>query len=200
MCSCSQLSPRYDVLVKLKSPQHSKHFSPVCTTVLANGHHKLSQDDSPQVYKHTSWMLQLLSLCGKQSIANGCNRLVQSICCMMQRFSYSTKGWHWARGLSMSARKDSTRDTPVQPATPPARPRPARGSRATVSLWKVYMRGTGKPARGMDVVEDKAELASLLEAEKSRRRLLEQRFSTAEAEADKLRYTPPNHNCLLLCQ
>ena len=40
----------------------------------------------------------------------------------------------------------------------------------------------------MDVVEDKAELASLLEAEKSRRRLLEQRFSTAEAEADKLRY------------
>ncbi|KAL3130535.1 hypothetical protein ABBQ38_008347 [Trebouxia sp. C0009 RCD-2024] len=46
---------------------------------------------------------------------------------------------------------------------------------------------TGKPARGVDVVEDKAEFASLLEAEKSRRRLLEQRFSTAEAEADKLR-------------
>lgn len=51
------------------------------------------------------------------------------------------------------------------------------------------MCGAGKPARGVDVVEDKAELASLLEAEKSRRRLLEQRFSTAEAEADKLRYT-----------
>ena len=50
---------------------------------------------------------------------------------------------------------------------------------------------TGKPARGVDVVEDKAELSSLLEAEKSRRRLLEQRFSTAEAEADKLRYTLP---------
>lgn len=49
--------------------------------------------------------------------------------------------------------------------------------------------GAGKPARGVDVVEDKAELASLLEAEKSRRRLLEQRFSTAEAEADKLRCT-----------
>lgn len=48
--------------------------------------------------------------------------------------------------------------------------------------------GAGKPARGVDVVEDKAELASLLEAEKSRRRLLEQRFATAEAEADKLRY------------
>lgn len=41
------------------------------------------------------------------------------------------------------------------------------------------------------MVEDKAELASLLEAEKSRRRLVEQRFSTAEAEADKLRYTRP---------
>lgn len=49
--------------------------------------------------------------------------------------------------------------------------------------------GAGKPARGVDVVEDKAEFASLLEAEKSRRRLLEQRFSTAEAEADKLRCT-----------
>ena len=46
----------------------------------------------------------------------------------------------------------------------------------------------GKPARGLDVVEDKTELASLLEAEKSRRRLLEQRFSTAQEEADKLRY------------
>lgn len=45
----------------------------------------------------------------------------------------------------------------------------------------------GKPARGLDVVEDKTELASLLEAEKSRRRLLEQRFSTAQEEADKLR-------------
>lgn len=45
----------------------------------------------------------------------------------------------------------------------------------------------GKPARGADVVEDKAELASLLEAEKSRRRLLEQRFSTAQEEAEKLR-------------
>ena len=48
--------------------------------------------------------------------------------------------------------------------------------------------GAGKPARGLDVVEDKTELASLLEAEKSRRRLLEQRFSTAQEEADKLRY------------
>lgn len=57
-----------------------------------------------------------------------------------------------------------------------------------VALWTdVHMCGAGKPARGVDVVEDKAELASLLEAEKSRRRLLEQRFSTAEAEADKLR-------------
>ena len=37
------------------------------------------------------------------------------------------------------------------------------------------------------MVEDKAELASLLEAEKSRRRLLEQRFSTAQEEAEKLR-------------
>lgn len=46
----------------------------------------------------------------------------------------------------------------------------------------------GKPARGLDVVEDKTELASLLEAEKSRRRLLEQRFSTVQEEADKLRY------------
>jgi hypothetical protein len=45
----------------------------------------------------------------------------------------------------------------------------------------------GKPARGADVVEDKAELASLLEAEKSRRRLLEQRFTTAQEEAEKLR-------------
>ena len=38
------------------------------------------------------------------------------------------------------------------------------------------------------MVEDKAELASLLEAEKSRRRLLEQQFSTAQEEADRLRY------------
>ena len=71
----------------------------------------------------------------------------------------------------------------------------------TICEWPhviVYICGTGKPARGVDVVEDKAELASLLEAEKSRRRLLEQRFSTAEAEADKLRYTL--NLCLLLCQ
>ena len=52
----------------------------------------------------------------------------------------------------------------------------------------------GKPARGADVVEDKAELASLLEAEKSRRRLLEQRFTTAQEEAEKLRYATSTHS------
>ena len=45
----------------------------------------------------------------------------------------------------------------------------------------------GKPAVTMDVIEGKGELVSLLEAEKSRRRLLEQRFSNAQQEADKLR-------------
>ena len=54
-----------------------------------------------------------------------------------------------------------------------------------VPIW--YNAVAGKPARSLDVVEDKAELASLLEAEKSRRRLLEQRFSTAQEEAEKLR-------------
>ena len=58
---------------------------------------------------------------------------------------------------------------------------------AVLTLMMQWMY-TGKPARGLDVVEDKTELASLLEAEKSRRRLLEQRFSTAQEEADKLRY------------
>ncbi len=56
----------------------------------------------------------------------------------------------------------------------------------------------GKPARGADVVEDKAELASLLEAEKSRRRLLEQRFTTAQEEAEKLRC--PIGFCLAECK
>jgi hypothetical protein len=56
-----------------------------------------------------------------------------------------------------------------------------------------YVTRAGKPARGADVVEDKAELASLLEAEKSRRRLLEQRFTTAQEEAEKLRYATSPH-------
>lgn len=53
------------------------------------------------------------------------------------------------------------------------------------------------------MVEDKAELASLLEAEKSRRRLLEQRFNTAQEEAEKLRcdhaFSAHSHACLCKC-